>query len=603
MSGSQSTITQNENSYETLSALLEIYGTQISKEKRENFNILLVGRTGVGKSSIINSLSDKQVSPVGDYEPTTMLITSFEVEAFNNKFTIIDTPGLCNDLEEKNNDKMYIELINAKITEIDCLLFVTPLYDTRITMDEKRAIKLISDGFGKEIWDQAIIVFTFANSRRTDNYHEAYVARTRLIRQEIARWTIPSIAENIPSVATDSKAITTPDGQQWQEQLYLTLFSRSLDRRSRLREKVYRVLVVGEFNRGKSSFVNALIGQNILPTGLVPTTASVFRVRRADTEAYRVLFTDGTTHSIRKEDLASYGERSKTNSISLIEIDTASDSLPKGIEILDTPGLGSLYAGHAAIARRLVLVADAVIFTLDSTSPMTQSENNFIRMLLDVMEKPNVLFIQTKIDYFSEEEWQLIRQRNEQILLTEFGNRLPDTRVWPISNKLLLEIGLESNNSDLEQNIYKEFQKMFADFLGRVSGSRLDYKEIPLIPLHGREQTKHESEDLQLILFAIARTSLDNDMAIVDNTYIVQAGLSQSKPENANPTSLNLAIHDTNEHIRFDILVHISENIKLTTERYKFLNYNPRLLEFQFVEFSFQPRAPGHCVFDVHFYH
>lgn len=164
MPGSQSTTTQNENSYEKLSALLEIYGTQINKEGRENFNILLVGRTGVGKSSIINAIFDKNVAAEGAYEAKTMSINSFNIEAFGAKFTFFDTPGLCDDLDEQSKDEIYLERMQTEVAIIDCLLFVTPLYETRITMDERRAIKLVSDRWGKEIWGRGIIVFTFANS-------------------------------------------------------------------------------------------------------------------------------------------------------------------------------------------------------------------------------------------------------------------------------------------------------------------------------------------------------------------------------------------------------------------------------------------------------
>jgi tetrahydromethanopterin S-methyltransferase subunit G len=112
------------------------------------------------------------------------------------------------------------------VPKIDCLWFVTRLDDTRVSSDEKRAIRLIPAGCGKDIWERSIIVFTFANSVDLDRYDEACKKRTELIRLEIARWSNASVAANVPSVAIDNTSMTTPDGQTWLGELYITVFNR-----------------------------------------------------------------------------------------------------------------------------------------------------------------------------------------------------------------------------------------------------------------------------------------------------------------------------------------------------------------------------------------
>src|SRR5215213_10055392 len=79
--------------------------------------------------------------------------------------------------------------------------------------------------------------------------------------------------------------------------------------RRRLRENAYKVLVVGEAKRGKSTFVNALIGRDILPTDVQVATNQVFSIRPAKQEAYRVRYEDGSAREISAGDLPRYGSQ------------------------------------------------------------------------------------------------------------------------------------------------------------------------------------------------------------------------------------------------------------------------------------------------------
>src|ERR687894_1621872 len=79
--------------------------------------------------------------------------------------------------------------------------------------------------------------------------------------------------------------------------------------REKLRENAYKVLVVGEAKRGKSTFVNALIGRDILPTDVEVATSQVFNVRPAKQEAYRVRYEDGSAREITAGDLPRYGSQ------------------------------------------------------------------------------------------------------------------------------------------------------------------------------------------------------------------------------------------------------------------------------------------------------
>lgn len=209
---------------ELLSLLID--KLQLSQDKK--FVFLLLGKTGVGKSSTVNSLLSKEIANVGKYDATTMQVQEYEHEMNGIKCLIIDTPGLCDDIPEKGNNQKYIELIQNQVKQIDLLWFVTRLDDSRVGEDEKKGIQIISEAFTPKVWEHSVIVFTRAN--KADDYLEELQERTKRIRDEIAKHTGHEIANKIPSVAVDNKSQTTPDGKRWSEELYTQVFIRMSER-------------------------------------------------------------------------------------------------------------------------------------------------------------------------------------------------------------------------------------------------------------------------------------------------------------------------------------------------------------------------------------
>lgn len=250
--------------------------------------------------------------------------------------------------------------------------------------------------------------------------------------------------------------------------------------RQELRESAYEVLVVGEAKRGKSTFVNALIGQEILPTDVDVATSQVFCIRAAEREAYRLRFEDGSAREISREDLLLYGTRASEEAgevpplerlLRWIEVDVPVRFVPEGVSILDTPGLGTLYSGHARVTRRFVPEADAVIFVLESGQPVTEDDLRFIEEILEVTG--NIFFVQTKIDLFGREAWQDMLRRNGEILEERFGDRLTDARVWPVSGMNLLRAASARGSAVeayLKVSRHEELTVALRAFLSRVSG-------------------------------------------------------------------------------------------------------------------------------------
>ncbi len=231
-----------------------------------------------------------------------------------------------------------------------------------------------------------------------------------------------------------------------------TMDLRSLDESAlksvdRLRKNEFRILVAGETKRGKSSFINALLGDTYLPVDDSIATSQAFEIRHSENEIYRLRFTDGSTKEINREDLTSFGSQKKIDDmggvieldgkiLDCIEVDIPAQFLPPNIILLDTPGMGAVYPFHAQITFNLVSLCDAVIFVLDSDRPVLEDEIRFLERILQYT--PHLFFIQTKID-IHQDTWEEVLENNVNSLEEHIEKKLSaKPNVWPVSNEHLL---------------------------------------------------------------------------------------------------------------------------------------------------------------------
>ena len=188
---------------------------------------------------------------------------------------------------------------------------------------------------------------------------------------------------------------------------------RLKDRLDTLTETVtygfYTVLVLGEFKRGKSSFVNALLGTSLLPMDVLPETATVNILRYADTPYLRVRYRDG--RMVDGEVSEAYLRRFSANTpnneaheVRQIEIGYPIELLRGHIELVDTPGVADLDDLRADVTYGILPQAHAVIFLLDANAPLTESERVFIKERIIPQGIRHIFFIVNKYDCVDEEE-------------------------------------------------------------------------------------------------------------------------------------------------------------------------------------------------------
>jgi tRNA U34 5-carboxymethylaminomethyl modifying GTPase MnmE/TrmE len=151
-----------------------------------------------------------------------------------------------------------------------------------------------------------------------------------------------------------------------------------------------------------------------------------------------------------------------------IEVDVPATFLPDSIQLLDTPGLGSLYAQHNQITRKFIPQADAVIYVIDSSAPISQYDLDYLEEILSIT--PDIMFIQTHIDRFRTNDWQELQQRNEEILKKHFGERLKNHRVWPLSSLNLLKAAETGDDDYLDISLYQDLAYEIKVFLFSIAG-------------------------------------------------------------------------------------------------------------------------------------
>lgn len=220
------------------------------------------------------------------------------------------------------------------------------------------------------------------------------------------------------------------------------------------------VSVIGQFKRGKSTLVNALLGENILPTGIIPITAAVTLIRYGEPSSY-VHFKNGKVQAATAETLGSFiSEQTNPDNvlgISHVSLTTRSPFLKNGLTFVDTPGVGSVHKHNSEAAYAFVKESDAVIFMLSVDSPINEIEIEFLRNAKEYAGK--FYFAVNKIDTVDEAELSAYLYYCQKLLCTLM--EVDSVHIYPVSAKK--NIGLEELKEKLTGDAASEVQQILEE--------------------------------------------------------------------------------------------------------------------------------------------
>jgi GTP-binding protein EngB required for normal cell division len=235
---------------------------------------------------------------------------------------------------------------------------------------------------------------------------------------------------------------------------------------SRLAEDQFNLVVVGQFKRGKSSLMNAVIGMDRLPTGVLPLTSVVTTVRYGDRECVHVQ-TRGSSlpHEVPLAELQDYvterGNPGNRKQVVLAEVRLPAEVLRLGFHFIDTPGVGSAIAANTATTHSFLPEADAVVFVTSFESAMNEGELGFLRTVARHVHK--IFFVVNKRDLVSAEESEAVLASIRETIAAQLGDG--DPRVFAVSAREGLEAKLTGNPEMLARSGLPELESALTHFL------------------------------------------------------------------------------------------------------------------------------------------
>ena len=201
----------------------------------------------------------------------------------------------------------------------------------------------------------------------------------------------------------------------------------------------FNLVVLGQFKRGKSSLINAIIGKELLPTGLLPLTSAITTLCYGPKEKVCLqrkgwVFDQEIPIKDLPEFVTQQGNPGNEKGLIEARIELPVAFLRRGVHFVDTPGIGSSQLENTATTNQFLPEADAVIFVTSVEAPLSQVEQNFLREVSGYVHK--LFIVVNKIDLISPpERVQVLDYMRENVEIILGPNEIS---IFPVSARQAL---------------------------------------------------------------------------------------------------------------------------------------------------------------------
>jgi GTP-binding protein EngB required for normal cell division len=223
---------------------------------------------------------------------------------------------------------------------------------------------------------------------------------------------------------------------------------------------VMDVAVLGQFKAGKSSFLNALVGEPVLPVDVLPSTAVVTRIGHGAKKRAVVRGLDGDVREIPLHRIGEFvterGNPSNGKKISVVDVELPSLAAYEGIRFVDTPGLGSVFAHNTRVAKDWMPRAGAALVAVSVNHPLSGED----LLLLEGVSAhtPEAAILLTKADLVSETERDAVIEFIRRQAARATGR---EWRILPVSDRPGFEGMRENTGEYLRERIAQRREEAF----------------------------------------------------------------------------------------------------------------------------------------------
>lgn len=262
---------------------------------------------------------------------------------------------------------------------------------------------------------------------------------------------------------------------------------------AKTKDEHFEVAIVGEFKRGKSTLINAMLGQEVLPADVLPATATLNRVTYSTEPYVQVEYKNGSSERVDIGKLEDYvtklttesEERAETVKEATVYYDT--EFCKKNVDIIDTPGLND-DEQMTNVTLSILPKIDAAVFVISANSPFSQFEKEFLEKKMMTSDVGRIIFVVNCFGTFSQEDEnkivETVRSRIGKYVMEKakkvmgedsrefavYKRKIGTPKVIGVYAKKALVAKTTGNQQMLEESNFPEFENALESMLTKERG-------------------------------------------------------------------------------------------------------------------------------------